>query len=143
LRLQLDIGLILLKLIGGKKTMGARQFGSSKKTPWRPILGIGISVIGIGVVTFVISVVAGWTANPTFQAISKGLRSPVPYVLLSGFGLLVIYAVLRSRPDAPARERNEPAFIGSEMTDFVSHLHRTPPEMEPLDSATSAPTKQD
>jgi putative Mn2+ efflux pump MntP len=117
--------------------MGAR-FGRSKKDPLRAILAMGISVVGIGVVTLVMSVVAGWTANSTFQAIGKGLRVPVPYVLLLGFGLLVIYAVLRRKADAPSREKNEPAFFGSEMTDFVSHLHRTPPEMEPLDVASEA-----
>jgi hypothetical protein len=33
--------------------MGARQSGRSKKNPSRPILGMGISVVGIGVVLFV------------------------------------------------------------------------------------------
>ncbi len=61
-------------------------------------------------------------------------------LLLLGFAfaLLVLYAVRRRKAAAAAKERNEPAFIGSEMTDFVSHLHRTPPEMEPLDVPTEA-----
>ena len=59
-------------------------------------------------------------------------------LLLLGLALLVLFAVLRSRSGAPSREKNEPAFFGSEMTDFVSHLHRTPPEMEPLDAASEA-----
>ena len=59
-------------------------------------------------------------------------------VLLLVLALLVLYAVLRSRARAPSRERNDPAFFGSEMTDFVSHLHRTPPEMEPLDTVSEA-----
>jgi len=60
-------------------------------------------------------------------------------VLLLVLALLVLYAVLRSRAGARSQEKkNEPAFFGSEMTDFVSHLHRTPPEMEPLDIPTEA-----
>jgi len=62
-------------------------------------------------------------------------------LLLLGFAfaVLVLYVVLRRRAAAAAsQQRNEPAFIGSEMTDFVSHLHRTPPEMEPLDIPTEA-----
>ncbi|HXE49374.1 MAG TPA: hypothetical protein VN663_13440 [Ramlibacter sp.] len=60
-------------------------------------------------------------------------------LLLLGLALLVLYAVLRSRAGKPSRERKDPAFFGSEMTDFVSHLHRTPPEMEPLDTVSEAP----
>jgi len=60
-------------------------------------------------------------------------------VLLLVLALLVLFAVLRSRAGARSQEKNEPAFFGSEMTDFVSHLHRTPPEMEPLDTVSEAP----
>ena len=59
-------------------------------------------------------------------------------LLLLVLALLVLFAVLRSRAGKPSREKNEPAFFGSEMTDFVSHLHRTPPEMEPLDTVSEA-----
>jgi hypothetical protein len=59
-------------------------------------------------------------------------------LLLLGLALIVLYAVLRSRAGAPSRERNDPAFFGSEMTDFVSHLQRIPPEMEPPDAASEA-----
>jgi hypothetical protein len=116
--------------------MGARQSGRSKKNPSRPILGIGIAVVGIGVVLLAISIIAGLNPNSPLQAFSKGLRIPVPYVLLLGFGLLVVYALLRPKADVPSDERNDPAFFGSEMTDFVSHLHRTPPEMDSLDVAS-------
>ena len=112
--------------------MRAQQSRRSKKDPLRPILGAGLSVVGFGGLTLAFSVLAGSSANSNLQAIGKGLRLPVPYLFLLGFALLVIYAVLRFKASAPSRERNEPAFSGSYMTDFVSHLHRTPPELDSL-----------
>ena len=110
--------------------MRARPSGGSKQTLLRPILGAGLLLVGIGAVALAFSVLAGLSANPSFQAIGKGLRLAVPSLFLLGFALLVIHAVLRFNANAPSRERNEPAFSGSYMTDFVSHLHRTPPELD-------------
>jgi restriction system protein len=119
--------------------MRARQSGRPAKDPLRPILGIGLSVLGIGVAMLVISVLLGSNPDSSVHALSKGLRTPVPYVLLLGLALLVLYAVRRPKRGVPVEERNDPSFFGSQMTDFVSHLHRTPPEMGPVDRAQLQP----
>jgi restriction system protein len=119
--------------------MRARQSGRPGKDPLRPVLGIGLSVLGIGAVLLVISVLLGSNPDSSLQALSRGLRVPVPYVLFLGLALLVLYAVRRPKRGVPLEERNDPSFFGSQMTDFVSHLHRTPPEMRPVDVTNGAP----
>lgn len=119
--------------------MRTKQSGRSGKRPLRPILGIGLLVLGIAAVFWVISLLLASNPDPSLQAVGSGLGIAVPYFLILGLGLLVLYAVLRPKRGVPLDERNDPAFFGSRMTDFVSHLHRTPPEMKPVDVATGAP----
>lgn len=78
----------------------------------RLILALAISLLGIGVLLLAISLSLGSTA----------LRLSVPYVLLIGFGLLVVYAVIRPAPDRNSEQRNEPTLFGKDSTVFASRM---------------------
>lgn len=119
--------------------MRAKQSGRPGKDRSRPILGSGLAILGVGAVLWLVSILLGSNQNPWLQAFGSGLRIPLPYVLLLGLGLLVLYAVLRPKRGVPVEERNDPDLAGSQMTDFVSHLHRTPPEMKPVNVRNGAP----
>jgi restriction system protein len=81
---------------------------------------MAMALLGIGVLLLVLSL--SLDSNPAMQALSRGLRMSVPYVFLIGFGLLVVYAVLRPAPDRGGDQRNEPTLFGNDTTAFESRL---------------------
>ena len=95
---------------------------AAKKDPSRQILAVAMALIGFGVLLLAISIALD--ANPTLQAVGKGLRVAVPYVLLAGFALLVLYVVVRPRPDTGSRGTPEPTLFGKETTDFAPATDR-------------------
>ena len=84
----------------------------ARKDLSRRTLALAISLLGIGVLLLTISLALG----------STGLRLSVPYVLLAGLGLLVVYAVLRPAPDRGSEQRNEPTLFGKDTTVFASRM---------------------
>jgi len=100
--------------------MRAKQQRDAKKDPSRQVLGLAIALLGMGVLLLVLSLSLG--SNPAMQALSTGLRVSVPYVLLFGFGLLVLYAVLRPAPDRRSGQQNEPTLFGKDTTVFASRM---------------------
>jgi restriction system protein len=100
--------------------MQKKQERGAKKDPSRLVLGMALALLGMGVLLLVLSLSLG--SNPAMQAVSRGLRMSVPYVLLFGFGLLVAYAVLRPAPDPGSDQQNEPTLFGSDTTAFESRL---------------------
>ncbi len=111
--------------------MRKKQQRSANKDPSRLVLGMAIALLGMGVLLLVLSLSLG--SNPAMQAVSTGLRMSVPYVFLFGFGLLVVYAVLRPAPDPGSDQRNEPTLFGKDTTAFESRL-----EIEDEESAFPA-----
>jgi hypothetical protein len=93
-----------------------------RNDPSRRILAMAIALLVLGGVLLVLSFILG--ANPRLQPVGMGFRQAAPYALLIGFGLLVVYAVLRPDPEAGSRPRNEPTLFGKDSTDFVSYLDR-------------------
>jgi restriction system protein len=83
---------------------------------------MAISLLGLAGVLFLLSFTL--TSSPALQAVGKGLRAPVPYAVLMGLALLVLYAVLRPAPEAGSRARNEPPLFGRDTTDFAPSLQR-------------------
>jgi restriction system protein len=99
---------------------------ATKKDPSRPILAAAIGLMGFGVLLLVISVALG--SSPMLQAVGRGFRVAVPYLLLAGFALLVLYVVMRPRPDSLSRRASEPTLFGKETTDFAPSLERSSAE---------------
>jgi hypothetical protein len=102
--------------------MRTRRPARSKRDLSRQVLGIAIALLVLGGLLLVLSFALG--ANPRLQPVGVGFRQAAPYALLIGFGLLVVYAVLRPDPEPGSRPRNEPTLFGKDSTDFVSHLDR-------------------
>jgi restriction system protein len=90
-------------------------------------------VLGVGVLLLAMSFAL--PSGPALQAAGKGLRVAVPYFLLAGLALLVLYAVLRPRPDADTRSGAEPSYFGRDTTDFAYSLvhkaRKAPPRPTP------------
>lgn len=84
--------------------------------PSRRILALAIGLIGFGVLLLAVSVALG--LSPALLAVGRGFRAVAPYLLLIGFALLVVYALVRPRPDAGSRRAPEPTLFGRETTDF-------------------------
>lgn len=92
--------------------MRTKEPQQARKDSSRQILALAISLLGVGVLLLAASLALG----------STGLRLSVPYVLLAGFGLLVLYAVLRPAPDRGSDQRNEPTLFGKDTTVFASRM---------------------
>ncbi|NPC56317.1 restriction endonuclease [Caenimonas soli] len=91
--------------------MRTRKTGQVKKDASRKVLAMAISLLGMGVLLLSLSLSLG-----------SSLLAPVPYVFLTGFGLLVLYAVLRPAPDRHSGQRNEPTLFGKDTTVFASRM---------------------
>ena len=116
-------------VVAGKDKMRTTQQRGAKKDPSRQILAMAIAVLGMGVLLLVVSLALG--SSPTLEPVGKGLRLSVPYVMLVGFALLVLYVVRRPAPDKGSRQRSESAFFG-QSTDFVSRLDRNAADDAPM-----------
>lgn len=83
-----------------------------------------MGLLGLGALLLVASLVIGANpgASPALQATSKGLRAPVPYVILMGFGLLVLYSVLRPTSGTRPDRRNEAPMFGKDTTTFAAYM---------------------
>jgi len=103
-----------------EEQMRRKQQRGAKKDPSRQVLGLAIALLGMGVLVLVISL--SLDSNPAMQAVSTGLRMSVPYVFLFGFGLLVLYVVLRPAPDRRSGQQNEPTLFGKDTTVFASRM---------------------
>lgn len=87
----------------------------------RRFLGLGVSLAGLGLVLFIISVGLGLSSSPTVQVVGRAMRLPAPYVFLMGLVLAVLYLVARPKPDS-APSRMDPTLFGRDTTGFVSQL---------------------
>ena len=90
-----------------------------KKDSSRMVLGAAIGTLGLGVLLLGVSVVLA--SNPALQSVSTGLRLAVPYVLLVGFALLVLYVILRPVPDRRSNPEG-PTLFGKDTTVFASRM---------------------
>lgn len=90
----------------------------ARKDPARQILGMAISLLGMAGVFLLLALYMGASTIPSLQAVGKGLRLPIPYVLVLGFVLLVIYFVIRHKPDSPTPTRRESTMFGKDSTAF-------------------------
>lgn len=100
--------------------MRTTQSGSAKKDHSRKILAGALAMLALGVILLAVSV--GLDAKPGLDAVSDRLRLAVPYVLLVGFALLVLYVVVRPLPDRRSGGREEPTLFGKDTTVFASRL---------------------
>jgi restriction system protein len=91
----------------------------SRKSSSRQVLGLAVAALGMGVLLLALSLMLGSNPTPMLQAASKGLRLPVPYVLLLGFFFLVLHVVLRPRPDLASQTRQDPTLFGKDTTAFM------------------------
>jgi restriction system protein len=98
--------------------MRTRQKRRANRDPSRQVLGMAISLLGIGVLLLAMSFAVG--ASPALQAVGKGLRVAVPYALFLGFCLLVLYAALRPKPGT--KSQTPPTLFGKDTTAFASQL---------------------
>ena len=106
--------------------MRKSQERAAKQDPSRRILATAIGLLALGVLLLVLSIALD--ARPMPQAVGRGFRFAVPYFLLAGFALLVLYVVVRPRPDSLSRRQGEPTLFGKETTDFAPQTDRGPPE---------------
>jgi len=88
------------------------------KDPARQVLGMAISVLGLAAVFLVVSLVLGASTSAPLQAVSKGMRIPAPYALLLGVVLLVIYFLIRRKPNEPVSPKRESTLFGKDTTAF-------------------------
>jgi restriction system protein len=101
--------------------MPTTQQREARKDPSRQILAVAIAVLGLGLLLLVVSLALG----------SSPARVAVPYIMLVGFALLVLYVVRRPAPDKGSRQKSESAFFG-QSTDFVSRLDRNAADDAPM-----------
>jgi restriction system protein len=102
--------------------MRAPRRQGSKKDPSRQVLGTAVGVLALAGVLFVLSFTL--TSSPALQAVGKGFRASVPYAVLVGLALLVLYAVLRPAPEAESPSRMDPPLFGRDTTDFAPSMQR-------------------
>lgn len=95
---------------------------AARQDPSRQILAVAMGLLGLGVLLLAISL--GLDASGPQRAVGGGLRTAVPYVLLAGFALLVLYVVVRPRPDTGSRRLPETTLFGKETTDFAPATDR-------------------
>jgi restriction system protein len=93
-----------------------------KKEPSRKILALALALIASGVLLLAISIALG--SRATLQPVGAGFRTAVPYVFLIGFSLLVVWVVVRPRPEPPSWRVPEPTLFGRETTDFAPPTDR-------------------
>ncbi len=92
----------------------------SKRQPADKLLGAGLSVLGLGAVLLVLSLVLGASSGP-LRSVSQGLRGGVPYLLAIGALVTLLGWALRARPAAPAPARRagrDPEWFPNDSTDF-------------------------
>ena len=109
--------------------MPASRRRGSRKDASRQVLTAAIGLLGMAGALFFISF--SLTSDPMLQALGKGFRAPVPYLVLLGLALLVLYVILRPAPDAGSRARDEPPLFGRDTTDFAQSLQRGAADPEP------------
>lgn len=90
----------------------------ARKDPARQVLGMAISILGMAALFLVLSLSLGTSPSAPLQAVAKGLRVPVPYVLVLGVALLVIYFVIRKKPNDSPSARRESTMFGKDSTAF-------------------------
>jgi restriction system protein len=119
--------------------MRAKRRNSPRKHFSRQILSSALSLLGLGVLMLAISLSMG--PNPMTQAFAKGIRVVVPYALLAGFALLVLYAVLRPKSESDNQERREPPLFGKDTTGFSTALQSESgnEESPPIERGQRAP----
>jgi restriction system protein len=88
----------------------------------RKILGLAVFALGIGGGLLATSLILGASASPMLQAASQGIRLPVPYAVMAGLVLLVLYIAVRPRPDPYSASKLEPTYFGKDTTNFASQL---------------------
>jgi restriction system protein len=93
--------------------------GGAGKNPSRHILGWAALALGIACVLELAGLAMGSAPHPGFQAVSKVLRFPVPYIVVLGLALLVVYVVFRSRPEGFSASKLEPTYFARDTTDFA------------------------
>ncbi|MDB5873586.1 MAG: hypothetical protein JWQ07_3028 [Ramlibacter sp.] len=87
-------------------------------------LAAAIAMLGLGAVLLLVSV--AMQLNAATQPTGKMLLHAAPYFLLAGFALLVVFAVLRPKPDPQARTQDEPTLFGKDTTEFASQMDELP-----------------
>ena len=94
--------------------MGARK----DRSGW--LLGSGVALLVLAALLLAASL--AMHASPAWQVTGKRLLATVPYALLAGFALLVLYAVLRPKPDSRSRAADEPTLFGRDTTEFAPDM---------------------
>lgn len=87
----------------------------------RSILALALGLLGLGVLSFVLSLVL--EARPALLQAAGVMRWLAPYFVLAGFALLVVYVVVRPKPAV----REETNLFGNDSTNFAPQDERDPP----------------
>ena len=115
---------------------------SKKDDLARKLLEHGVLAAGAAIVLLGASMALGLSANPALQAVSKGLRVPLPYVGVLALVLVMLHLVARPKRDA-APSTMQPTLFGKDTTAFLSQLDSRLasqlPEAEPLHRGQRAP----
>ena len=91
---------------------------SNDRSGWALAAGIALLVLG----ALLLAASLALHASAAWQAAGRRLLAAVPYLLLAGFALLVLYAVLRPRPDGRSRAAEDPTLFGRDTTEFAPDM---------------------
>lgn len=97
------------------QTNGRKRAG---KDPARQVLGMAVSMLGMALVFLLLSLALGASPGAQLQTVAIGLRSPIPYALVLGVVLLVIYFVIRHKPNGSKTTPREYTMFGKDSTAF-------------------------
>ncbi len=92
---------------------------AKQRHPSGHVLGLGISLLGMGTVLLLLSFVLGSSAG-SLQAVAKGLRSVAPNAMAIGTLFVLLGWILRPRPEARAFGKPGPSeWFPHDSTDFA------------------------
>jgi restriction system protein len=119
--------------------MARKRKRDAKVHATRQVLGMAISMLGMSLVFFVMSLMLG--PSPPLVAMSRALRIVAPYPAFFGVALLLLYALLRQWSSSPL-PRIEPALFGGDSTEFGSHAAAPKPVADVQHRGQRAPATQ-
>jgi restriction system protein len=114
-----------------ENNMRTKRAARPKKHPSRQILGMAVSLLGMSLMLLVISLVFKARPDAMLQAVGKGFGVPVPYALFLGACLLVIWWVIRPKPEPGPQSSIGPTLFGKDSMDFASQMDRGADEAGP------------
>lgn len=102
--------------------MRIKRAARAKKHPSSQILAMAVSLFGMSLMLLAISLVLKARPDALLQAAGKGLGVPVPYTLFLSACLLVIWWVIRPKPEPGPQSTIGPTLFGKDSMDFASQM---------------------